>query len=115
MKRIVTWALGNGSFALFLWLWLVEGIRGAHSVAVFYIWATFCISLFMLSAKVRESLAGTVKVARWFVWFDALFDVAVILALVWNGEILLGSLYLVHALLLSSRYASRATVKTEHA
>lgn len=118
MKRSIRWILINGIFAACLWLWFAQGMAGGRYVATFYVWTTFCLSLFLLSANVREAACNYESfrnMSAFFAWIDALFDFAVTLVLVWHGEILLGSLYLVHALLISGAVQAARKARASHA
>lgn len=116
MKRFVRWFLSNAALAICLWLWFMRGIAGAHYVVTFYVWVGFLISLLLLSPELTARLRKSFKpVMPVWIWIDVLFDIAVTLVLVWNGQMLLGSLYLVHFLLLAKVHSPVKEEKAAHA
>lgn len=96
MKRAARWVVTNAAFAWLLWMWLADGIQGAHHLAVFYIWFAFIVSFAAWSEGVRVEMQK--KGAPVPLWLDWFVDAAMACALVWAGHWALGAMYLMHAL-----------------
>lgn len=92
--RLFRYILCNAIFAGCLWFGIIEGISGAANVAIVWIWVVFATSLFLLYDEAIASYRKNGKLLP--LWVDQVFDLCVILFLVWNGWIASGIAYLIH-------------------
>jgi hypothetical protein len=100
MKSIITWTVSNGLFAVSLYFWLVEGVKGAENVASFFIWLSFVITV-CVAAKIDDAVNQTKSKSSVPLWLDQLYDLIIIGILVWSGFFFFAGMYLFHMVILS--------------
>lgn len=100
--RLLRYAALNSVFAACLWFGVLGESGGAENVALFIAWTISFFSLFTLSDKMvtpflEKGLPRSVPQ-----WFDAGFDIAVVLVFVWDGRVITGAAYLLHLILFTA-------------
>ena len=92
----------NGGLVVSLYFGMVSGITGAMNVGLFILWVTIIISGFLLIEDVRKeenvvTALQNLPVPR---SIDRIFDIGIVLSLVWYGWIITGIGYFIHMIII---------------
>ncbi len=99
-NRAFAWLLVNSAFVAALWFGFVGGVEGAKSTAVFWVWFSFIVSLFVVSEDVSRKMVEDGPSVP--LWLNLSLDMAIVVFLVWHGRWGLGILLLIQAILMNS-------------
>lgn len=104
MKRYAYWITINGLLAAALYFGMVEQVKGAQNIVVFYSWFIFLVAVLSLAPPVWKALAAkpeSLPPQGWRV-FDISCDVGVVIILVWVGWMWTAGAYLAHIVFLQA-------------
>jgi hypothetical protein len=103
LKALFKYIWSNGLFAILLYYALVEDVSGAQNVVIFFIWLLTLISLFLTTDDGLKAFLESVQKNGSFVlsspvaeFIDSVYDVAVLMTLIWYGWIWMGVFYFIH-------------------
>jgi hypothetical protein len=97
--RLLRYIVINSIFAACLWFGVLGESDGAENVALFIAWTISLFSLFTLSDKFMTPFLEKGMPRSVPQWFDAGFDIAVVMVFVWDGRFIIGFFYLLHLIL----------------
>jgi len=112
MKQVRYIAINFG-FAICIFYGIYGDNEGARNIALTYSWFVFTASLLMFSDVVVKAVKDgkpTTSINR---NIDILFDISVVISFVYAGWIVTGIFYLIHMLLIQSRYDEIYNIKNE--
>ena len=98
MNNRLTYFIANGLFFLALWFGLVYDIKGALNIGIFMVWFAFVVSLFTGSKKIKEALIKNKNYPSVPMWLDVLFDMTIVILLIWFARWYSGTAYIIHAM-----------------
>ena len=102
--RTFRWLLYNGGFAASIYFGVYGGNDGFSNITIVFAWLTIVSSFFLLSDKFVADIAKKGKAPSVPRSVDILFDVSVIVSLVYAGWIVTGIGYLIHLIFLQGSY-----------
>jgi len=103
MKKVRYIAINFG-FAICIYYGIYGDNEGAKNLALVYSWFVFTVSLLMFSDTVVKAIKDSKPTPSINRSIDVLFDISVVIAFVYAGWIITGIFYLIHMLLIHSRY-----------
>lgn len=95
------WTVVNSAALAVMYYGLVLGVEGAANLAQFYVWATFTLSLVLLSDDVVRDLQKSSGLPVVMAWLGLSVDFLIVAVLVWYGWMWSAAAFLVHMVLMN--------------
>ena len=104
---LIRYSIVNGIFAYCVYAGFYLGIEGPQNIAKFMIWLMFLVALMMCIPQVVEIFVKSEKPIERSMpkEIDWVYDAVVVVALIYLGAFLYGSIYLIHTIIANTTAA----------
>jgi Na+-transporting methylmalonyl-CoA/oxaloacetate decarboxylase gamma subunit len=104
---LIRYSIVNGIFAYCVYAGFYLGIEGPQNIAKFMIWLMFLVALMMCIPQVVEIFVKSEKPIERSMpkEIDWVYDAVVVVALIYLGAFLYGSIYLIHTIIANTMAA----------
>ena len=104
---LIRYSIINGIFAYCVYAGFYLGIEGPQNIAKFMIWLMFLVALMMCIPQVVEIFVKSEKPIERSMpkEIDWVYDAVVVVALIYLGAFLYGSIYLIHTIIANTMAA----------